>query len=88
MLEIAFSTLSVTTPTGPGVVEGFSLSVGGNGQWHRHLEFALLGPAETGIYLFTMQLHSSAGLEDSEPFWIVFNNGEDEAEHGAAVDWV
>lgn len=88
VLEIAFSTLSVTTPTTPQIVEGFTLQVGSNGQWHRHLEFALLGPAESGVYLLAMQLHSNAGLEDSQPFWIVFNNGEPEGMHEAAVEWV
>ena len=70
-LEIAFSTLFMTTPSMPGVIEGFSLPVASNGEWHRHLEYTLLSPAQPGVYLLAMQLTSNAGLADSLPFWII-----------------
>lgn len=55
-----------------------------------HPEFTVFGnggndPAN-GIYLAAFTV-SSAGYATSETFWIVFNLGMDEADHGAAVDW-
>lgn len=88
-MEVAFSTLSRTTPEAPAVVAGFSLPVGSNGEWHRHLEFTLLPPAGSGVYLIALSLWSSdPTIGASEPFWIVFNNGADEPTHDAAMDWV
>lgn len=88
-MEVAFSTLSRVTPETPSAVEGFSLPVGSNGEWHRHLEFTLLPPAGSGVYLLHLSLwsdHPTIGASD--PFWIVFNNGADEPTHDAAIDWV
>jgi len=88
-MEVAFSTLSRLTPEAPGVVVGFSLPVGSNGEWHRHLEFTLLPPAGSGVYLLTLRLWSTdPDIGASEPFWVVFNNGADEPTHDAAIDWV
>lgn len=78
----------VVTPLDDVVSPGFSLAVGSNGQWHRHLEFTLLSPATDGIYLLGMQLFSSeGGVADSEPFWFVFNQNSSEDDHDAAIDW-
>jgi hypothetical protein len=48
-LEISFSTLLAVTPPAAQTVEGFTLAVGSNGTWHRHLEYTLVdalgGPA-------------------------------------------
>jgi hypothetical protein len=93
-LEISFSTLLVTTPPAPAVVEGFTLAVGSNGTWHRHLEFTLVdgagGPAPIagGIYLLQIQIFSNnAGVAASQPFWIMFDNQADPASLDAAVLW-
>lgn len=56
-----------------------------------HPEFTLLGadgadPAN-GIYLASLRF-SSAGYGGSDPLWIVFNLGMDEADHAAATAWV
>ncbi len=88
-LEVAFSTLRVETPPTPGVVEGFTLAVGSNGTWHRHLEFTLLAPATPGTYLLTLELHSTpATIGDSEPFWVVFAHEAPMADLEAGVQWV
>jgi len=88
-MEIAFSTLSTTTPSTPQTIEGFTLAVGSNGQWHRHLEYTLLSPGGTGVYLLTMELFSTAGgVFSSEPFWMVFNNGSDPNVAEQAMVWV
>ncbi|CAG1004477.1 hypothetical protein PHYC_03145 [Phycisphaerales bacterium] len=87
-MRIAFSTLQAFTPTSPETVEGFSLLVGSNGQWHRHLEFTLLAPADPGLYLLDLQIYNTGGVADSLPFWIIFNNGMDPAQLEPAARWV
>jgi|GEM_PF-830988 len=87
-LEVAFSTLAVLTPATPQQVEGFTLPVNASGEWHRHLEFTLGAPAASGVYLLQLQLLSTADLNPSQPFWIVFNQNEPEAIHDAAIEWV
>jgi len=89
-MELAFGPLGpVLTPTSDQVVEGFTIRVGSNGQWHRHLEYTLGEPADSGIYLVEMELFSSVpGIGDSEPIWIVFNQGRSEGEVTAAAEWV
>ncbi|MCE7974013.1 MAG: hypothetical protein DYG92_06755 [Leptolyngbya sp. PLA1] len=88
-MELAFSTLSRTTPQTPHIVDGFSLPVGSNGEWHRHLEFSLLPPAGSGVYLLTLSLWSSdPAIGPSDPFWVVFGNGADAPTLDAAIGWV
>lgn len=77
-----------------GLVAGFSLgTVAGDGSIHRHLNSFLLGPGGSdptnGIYLFALELTSSnPSVTASAPFFVVFNNGLDEAVHDAALDHV
>jgi hypothetical protein len=86
-LRISFSILEICTPEQPATVEGFSLLVGSNGQWHRHLEYTLMPINEPGIYLLSLQLWSNAGIGDSLPFWIVFSYNASSADHEAAIQW-
>lgn len=79
----------VTTPLVPSIVDGFSLNVASDGSWHRHFDFLLNSPQSTGIYLLTMGLSSSdPGLRASDPFFIVFNQNDSEANHEAALEYV
>jgi hypothetical protein len=89
-IEIGFSVLTpIVTPPADSPVRGFSLPVGANGQWHRHLEYTLSSPASRGIYLLELSLWSTMGSTGaSRPFWIVFNQGEDEATHASAIAFV
>jgi hypothetical protein len=88
-MELAFSTLNRLTPTAPSVVEGFLLVVGSNGQWHRHLEYTLQAPASDGVYLLSLQLSSNAGtIQESEPFWIVFDQNAPASDVASATAWV
>ena len=94
-MEISFSTLLVVTPPTAQTVEGFTLAVGSNGTWHRHLEYTLvdaqggLAPAAGDVYLLTLQIFSNqSSIAASEPFWIIFDNQADEASVIAAADWV
>jgi len=89
-----FSTSALTATYG-----GQSASTGSGGSFSflvtsgldLHPEFTLSGPGASdpvhGIYLATFEF-SSAGLNSSEAFWIVFNLGMSEEEHEAAVEWV
>ncbi len=81
--------LSRETPADDTSVEGFTLAVGSNGEWHHHYGFTLLPPATTGTYLLELELFSTQpGLGDSEPFWIIFDQGLEGAQIPAAEAWV
>lgn len=87
-LRIEFGPLGVTTPASDQAVEGFTISVADNGEWHRHLEYTLESPATDGIYLLELQLFSTdPGVAASEWFWIVFNQSMPESAHEVAVRW-
>ena len=88
-LELAFASLSRVTPTTAVEVEGFTLLVGSNGQWHRHLEFTLLAPASDGLYLLELSLFSTRpGLNPSDHFWIIFSQNAGTADEALAESWV
>jgi len=89
-ISIGFGPLTpVLTPTTNTVVQGFSLAVSSNGEWHRHLEYTLLDPAADGIYLLQLSLVGDhATMQESLPFFLVFNQNMPEAEHDEAIDWV
>lgn len=81
-------TMEVTS--GAGFVAGFEfIEADANGFFDDHPDFLLDAPAGQGlgIYLLALELTSDAA-NDSRPFWIVFNNGQDEEDHDAAIEWV
>ena len=79
----------VLSPTCNTVLDGFTIPVGANGTWHRHIEFTRLWPDGPGVFVVELELFStSPAIADSLPFWFVFNDGADEAEHDAAAEWV
>lgn len=90
--------IAVDFPTAPGPVltpltdaftPGFTIPVSAYNTWHRHLEFELQAPASVGIYLLELELFSTdPSILTSLPFWIVFNQGMDEEDHDAAIEWV
>lgn len=89
--------LSPTTDTFlPGIERLASLS----GEWHRHFDLTLVDAAglalpsptpelsEIGIYRLELQLHTTQpGIAPSLPFYLVFNNGDSELNHAAAVSF-
>ena len=89
-ITVGFGTLSFEI--GTSAVDGFDLPVESDGAIHRHIGFTLNHPSaspQTGIYLVELEMYATnGGPEHSEPFWIVFNNGDTEANHELAVDWV
>lgn len=88
-IEISWGPLGpVTSPTEDIPVDGFTLGVSSNGEFHYHYDFGLTGPAAPGVYLLSLTLWSDhPDLEASEPLFIVFNKGMDEAVHEEAIDW-
>ena len=89
----AFSTSSLfasyggqTASTATGGSFSFTVTAG----LDLHPEFTLAGPGggdpENGIYLAAFRF-GAPGTATSEAFWVVFNLGMSEAEHGAAVEW-
>ena len=88
-MSVAFGPLGpVASPSCNTLVDGFSLAVGSNGTWHRHLEFTIDESAPGGVYILGLELFSSdPSAAASRPFWIVFNHGAEESEHDAAIEW-
>lgn len=88
-LRISFGPVTpIDSPSTPQNVQGFSLSVGSNGEWHRHLQYTLLDPASDGVYLLSLQLWSDqGGIQPSAPFWLVFNQNRPAGEHDQAAQW-
>jgi hypothetical protein len=89
-MTISFFTLFVTTAD--GFVPGYDLAVQSDGGWHRHFSFFLNGdgkrPPSTGVYLLKLELYSTdPDLASSQPFWIVFNHADAEANHEQAIAW-
>jgi len=83
--------------TGSGLVSGFDLPLTDGNGFHRHYNFSLRDgldnvptlPDGEGVYLLEMSMWSdNPSIEASDPFWIVFNFGETESTHGAAVEYV
>lgn len=77
--------------SGAGAVPGFGLAVDADGTWHRHLGWTLngIGGADPGVGVFAARLalwSDAPAIGRSDEFWIVFNHGDDEANHDAAID--
>jgi hypothetical protein len=91
MLQIWLQSLSVIVEDEP--VPGFEVNVSGNGGWHIHYNYLILGPDEDdplpGIYLLEMELYNtSTSVQPSKPFWKVFNFNMPSAVHQEAMQWV
>jgi len=81
--------LQVTVEDAP--VAGFDLAVQPDGAWHRHLTYLISRadamPPTPGVYLLNLEMYSTdISTGTSQPFWLVFNFG-DEANHDAAIAW-
>lgn len=83
---LEFGPLSATSPLA-GSAPGFGIGVGPAG-FDEHYDF-YLNDAETGVYLLALDFSSSdAGIGGALTTYLVFNNGEDEMVHDAAIDYV
>ena len=91
--RFAISYLTLSRTVGSGPVEGFPLFVTVDGGWHRHFVFEATradgGLPQPAIYVLPMVLATDQpGVEASEEFFLVFNDGMSEEEHDAAIAWV
>lgn len=88
-ITLDFQGASATSGDGPGF--GFDFAADGLGGFHGHFDIFLNGDGSDdptdGIYLVPLVL-GAEGLETSDTFWWVMNNGRPEREHDAAIDWV
>lgn len=89
----------VLTPTTDIFTTGLNVNTNvGNGEWHQHFGMTLRNSsgsaldsapdplAEIGVYLLSLQLRTNqSGIETSLPFYLVFNNGDSESNHDAAI---
>lgn len=86
-LRITFITLETIIQDRP--ISGFDLAVQPDGGWHRHMNYELLpdqaGSRLAGVYRFDVVLYSTQGLEDSEPFTLVFDYEADQEDVDAAI---
>lgn len=102
-LIFSFGASTRTITGSSGSQSGFSLqTVAADGSAHRHLNAFLNGTdgnavpasvdgveAAAGVYVLAMELTSSdSSILASDPFYIVFNNGLEEAQHDEAIDFV
>ena len=69
-------------------VVGFSNATNAYGKFHHHWGYTLLSPASSGIYLLELELWSTAGIETSQPYWMVFNQNDTQEHQDAAFAWV
>ncbi len=83
---LEFGPLSATSPLA-GSAPGFGIGVGPAG-FDEHYDFFLNDP-ETGVYLLALDLSSSdSGIGSALTTYLVFNNGDDERAHDAAITYV
>ena len=88
-VEISWGPLGpVSTPPDDTPVEGFTLGVSSEGEFHYHYKFALRGPNAPGVYLLTMTMWSTSGdIDESEPIYLLLNNDLDQGTLELAADW-
>jgi hypothetical protein len=90
-LRVSFFTVAVESAA--GFVPGFDLAVESNGGWHKHLTHNVRsvpdgGVPANGVYLMEFELYSTdPDLENSAPFWFVYNMGADPEELDNAIAW-
>ncbi|MEO1008670.1 MAG: GC-type dockerin domain-anchored protein [Planctomycetota bacterium] len=79
----------IETPLSGSAV-GFTFGdTGTTGRFHHHVGYELLAPAANGLYLLELTLWiGDAGVSESEPFFIVFDQNADPSELAEARQWV
>ncbi|MFO0872797.1 MAG: hypothetical protein U0575_02340 [Phycisphaerales bacterium] len=78
--------------TGPGPIAGFQFAANELGSLHDHFDFTLLGvdgvDPQPGVYALGLTLEGvDPPLATSKPFYFVFNLGQDEPTHDAAIEY-
>lgn len=76
----------VTAGSGGGSGPGVLGQADANGDFHHHIDFQLSSGAAAGAYAVLFRLDTtSAGIADSEDFYVVWGYGIDETQHEAAI---
>lgn len=88
-VELSWGPLGpISTPPDDTPVDGFTLGVSSEGEFHYHYKMALKGPNAPGVYLLTLRMWStSASLAPSEPISILLNNDMDQTTVDLAAAW-
>ncbi|NUQ52341.1 MAG: hypothetical protein HUU19_06540 [Phycisphaerales bacterium] len=97
---IASETMRIENPAGTAFVDtpfadpsspiaaGWGFSFPGSGDLDDHPIYYVNGRTGPGIYLLELELTTTqAGIINSPSFWVVFNDGADDTQHDAAIDW-
>lgn len=87
-MTLEYGPNSWTSPAIDSLVVGPQIQSDPLGGLHEHPDFYLDTPHDDGIYLLELELSSSAGLQTTDPFWIVFNWNQSLGEHETAIQWV
>lgn len=83
----AFVDTPPTDPSSP-IAAGWGFSFPASGDFDDHPIYYVNGRTGPGIYLLELELTTTqVGIINSPSFWIVFNDGDDEIQHDAAIDW-
>jgi hypothetical protein len=88
-LAYGLSSITIASSAPAGTLDLGSPS--DTGEFDHHLESTLSGPASSdptgGLYLVSLQL-SSDGLTSSQPFYVIYNTGDDQGLSDEAVRYV
>lgn len=83
----AFVDTPLVDPSSP-IAAGWGFSFPGSGELDDHPIFYVNDRTGPGIYLLELELTTTqAGIINSPGFWVVFNDGADDSQHDAAIDW-
>lgn len=99
-LTIASQTMRIENPAGTASVEtptsdpslpipaGWGFLFPASGEFDQHPIYYVQGRTGPGIYLLELELTTTqAGIINSPSFWAVINDGADDSQHDAAIDW-
>lgn len=87
-IESPSGTESATTPAADLLVNGWSFTVPGSGDFDDHPNFYVNGRTTERVYILELELKTDAGYSNSAPIWLVINDGASEEDHDAAIEWV
>ncbi|MDX2146147.1 MAG: hypothetical protein SFZ23_01390 [Planctomycetota bacterium] len=88
-LERPDGVVDVTTPATDVFTPGWAFTFPGAGDFDDHPNFFVENRTGAGIYSIELRFFTDQnGIADSDSFWLVINDGLDEAVHEAAIEYV
>lgn len=86
-LERPDGTVFVDSPLTNTFTAGWAFTVGA-GDFDDHPNYYVQNRVDAGIYLLELNLYSTVStIANSDSFWLVINDGADEADHEAAIEY-